>query len=107
MARIPRRAFNHKGPFVVRRPFKGEGRTWEPGQVFPAHQIPMSVRRLRIMHEQRLIDMLGEEAEQEGREGLQEDALGVATEPDPVATEPDPVPPAAEPEPKGKSKSRR
>ena len=93
MGKLKHRTFSPKGPFVVRRPFNGEGRKWLPGQPFPARQLAISPRRLRIMHEQRMIDVVGETVEQEGREELAEAALEAATQPDAEElAEPQPVP---------------
>lgn len=56
-AQSKRVTFVPTGPFVVRRPFQGEGdRRWQPGEAFPV-DAAKDLRRLKVMFTANMITM--------------------------------------------------
>ena len=60
MAKTQRQPFTPRGPFVVARPFRWEGRDYKPGEDFNAARIAVNQRRLRLLYDAKNIDVKGD-----------------------------------------------
>ena len=60
MAKTQRQPFTPRGPFVVARPFRWEGRDFKPGEDFNAQRMAVNQRRLRLLYDAKSIDVKGD-----------------------------------------------
>lgn len=60
MAKTQRQPFTPRGPFVVARPFRWEGRDYKPGEDFNAQRMAVNQRRLRLLYDAKSIDVKGD-----------------------------------------------
>lgn len=60
MAKTQRQPFTPRGPFVVARPFRWEGRDYTPGEDFEARRMAVNQRRLRLLYDAKNIDVKGD-----------------------------------------------
>lgn len=60
MAKTQRQPFTPRGPFVVARPFRWEGRDYTPGEDFNAQRMAVNQRRLRLLYDAKSIDVKGD-----------------------------------------------
>lgn len=57
MAKTQRQPFTPRGPFIVARPFRWEGRDYKPGEDFNATRMAVNQRRLRLLYDAKSIDV--------------------------------------------------
>jgi hypothetical protein len=60
MAKTKRQPFTPRGPFVVARPFRWEGRDYKPGEDFEARRMAVNQRRLQLLYDAKSIDVKGD-----------------------------------------------
>lgn len=60
MAKTQRQPFTPRGPFVVARPFRWEGRDYKPGEDFNAQRMAVNKRRLQLLYDAKSIDVKGD-----------------------------------------------
>ena len=60
MAKTKRQPFTPRGPFVVARPFRWEGRDYKPGEDFEARRMAVNQRRLQLLYDAKNIDVKGD-----------------------------------------------
>lgn len=60
MAKTKRQPFTPRGPFVVARPFRWEGRDYVPGEDFEARRMAVNQRRLQLLYDAKSIDVRGD-----------------------------------------------
>mgnify|MGYP000290627072 CR=1 FL=1 len=60
MAKTQRQPFTPRGPFVVARPFRWEGRDYQPGEDFNAQRMAVNQRRLQLLYDAKSIDVKGD-----------------------------------------------
>lgn len=60
MAKNQRQPFTPRGPFIVARPFRWEGRDYKPGEDFEAKRMAVNQRRLQLLYDAKSIDVKGD-----------------------------------------------
>jgi hypothetical protein len=60
MAKTQRQPFTPRGPFIVARPFRWEGRDYTPGEDFNATRMAVNQRRLQLLYDAKNIDVKGD-----------------------------------------------
>lgn len=69
MAKTQRQPFTPRGPFIVARPFRWEGRDYKPGEDFEAKRMAVNQRRLQLLYDAKNIDVKGDYLPQQSDAG--------------------------------------